>query len=142
MKGYWKNPEATSDTIKNRWLFTGDLARVDEDGDIYIVDRKKDMIISGGENIYSKEVEDVINSHPAVLESAVIGVKDDKWGESVKAIVVLLPNQELGEDELIEFCKKNLASYKKPKFIEFVKRLPRNPSGKVLKSDLRKQFAL
>jgi len=139
MKGYWKNPEATSDTIKNGWLFTGDLARVDEDGYIYIVDRKKDMIISGGENIYSKEVEDVINSHPAVLESAVIGVKDDKWGESVKAIVVLFPNEKLGEDELIEFCKKNLASYKKPKFIEFVKSLPRNPSGKVLKSQLRKQ---
>lgn len=141
MKGYWKNPEATNETIKNGWLFTGDLAKVDEDGDIYIVDRKKDMIISGGENIYSKEVEDVINSHPSVLESAVIGVSDAKWGESVKAIVVLLPNKKLTSQELIDYCKDRLASYKKPKFIEFIESLPRNPSGKVLKSQLRKQFA-
>lgn len=141
MKGYWKNPEATNEAIKKGWLFTGDLAKVDEDGDIYIVDRKKDMIISGGENIYSKEVEDVINSHPAVLESAVIGVKDPKWGESVKAIVILLPNKKLTPQDLIDFCKDHLASYKKPKFVEFLDSLPRNPSGKVLKSQLRKQFA-
>ena len=141
MKGYWKNPEATNEAIKKGWLFTGDLAKVDEDGDIYIVDRKKDMIISGGENIYSKEVEDVINSHPAVLESAVIGVKDPKWGESVKAIVILLPNKKLTPQDLIDYCKDHLASYKKPKFVEFLDSLPRNPSGKVLKSQLRKQFA-
>jgi len=140
MKGYWENPEATRETIKDGWLLTGDLARTDEDGYIYIVDRKKDMIISGGENIYSKEVEDVINSHPAVLESAVIGVADAKWGESVKAIVVLLPDQKVTEQELIEYCKTNMASYKKPKFVEFVDGLPRNPSGKVLKVELRTEF--
>ncbi len=140
MKGYWKNPEATKETIKDGWLLTGDLARVDEVGYIYIVDRKKDMIISGGENIYSKEVEDLINSHPSVLESAVIGVQDPKWGESVKAIVVLMPKERLSAEELIDFCKKNMASYKKPKYVEFVDSLPRNPSGKVLKAELRKGY--
>ena len=140
MKGYWKNPEATQETIKDGWLFTGDLARVDGDGYIYIVDRKKDMIISGGENIYSKEVEDVVNSHQAVLESSVIGVEDPKWGESVKAIVVLKPNEKLTAEELIDYCKKNMASYKKPKFVEFVDGLPRNPSGKVIKAELREKY--
>lgn len=140
MKGYWKNPEATQETIKDGWLFTGDLARVDEDGYIYIVDRKKDMIISGGENIYSKEVEDVINSHQAILESSVIGVEDAKWGESVKAIVVLKSNEKLTAEELIDYCKRNMASYKKPKFVEFVDSLPRNPSGKVIKAELRKKY--
>lgn len=140
MKGYWNNHEATMETIKEGWLCTGDLARTDEEGYIYIVDRKKDMIISGGENIYSKEVEDVINSHPAVLESAVIGVPDPKWVESVKAIVVLLPGQQLTSQELVEYCKANMASYKKPRFVEFVEALPRNPSGKVLKSELRTKF--
>ncbi|MCK4821291.1 AMP-binding protein, partial [bacterium] len=140
MKGYWKNPEATQETIKDGWLFTGDLARVDGDGYIYIVDRKKDMIISGGENIYSKEVEDVINSHQAVLESSVIGLEDPKWGESVKAIVVLKPNEKLTAEELIDYCKKNMASYKKPKFVEFVDGLPRNPSGKVIKAELREKY--
>jgi long-chain acyl-CoA synthetase len=140
MKGYWKNPEATQETIKDGWLFTGDLARVDEDGYIYIVDRKKDMIISGGENIYSKEVEDVINSHQAILESSVIGVEDPKWGESVKAIVVLKPSEKLTAEELIDYCKRNMASYKKPKFVEFVDSLPRNPSGKVIKAELREKY--
>jgi fatty-acyl-CoA synthase len=140
MKGYWKNPEATQEAIKDGWLFTGDLARVDEEGYVYIVDRKKDMIISGGENIYSKEVEDVINAHPAVLESAVIGVPDTRWVESVKAIVVLKKGKNLGEKELIDYCKQNLASYKKPKFVEFIDSLPRNPSGKVLKGELKKKY--
>jgi acyl-CoA synthetase (AMP-forming)/AMP-acid ligase II len=140
MKGYWKNQEATQEAIKDGWLFTGDLARVDEEGYIYIVDRKKDMIISGGENIYSKEVEDVINTHPAVLESAVIGVPDTKWVESVKAIIVLKKGKKLNEKELIDYCKQNLASYKKPKSVEFVDSLPRNPSGKVLKGELKKKY--
>ena len=140
MRGYWKNQQATEETIRDGWLLTGDLARVDEGGYIYIVDRKKDMIISGGENIYSKEVEDVINSHPAVLECAVIGVEDEKWGESVKAVVVLRQKEKLKAEELIAHCKKNMASYKKPKSVEFVESLPRNPSGKVLKPELRKRF--
>jgi len=140
MQGYWHNPEATRETIKDGWLLTGDLAKVDEGGYIYIVDRKKDMIISGGENIYSKEVEDVINSHPSVLESAVIGVEDAKWVESVMAIVVLRPGQKVSSEGLIKYCKQNLASYKKPKFVEFVESLPRNPSGKILKADLKKEY--
>jgi long-chain acyl-CoA synthetase len=139
MKAYWENPEATQETIKYGWLFTGDLARVDGGGFIYIVDRKKDMIISGGENIYSKEIEDIINSHSAVLECAVIGAPDPKWGESVKAIVVLKKGKKISEKELINYCKQNLASYKKPKFVEFVDSLPRNPSGKILKRELRKE---
>jgi fatty-acyl-CoA synthase len=140
MKEYYKNPKATREAMRNGWFHGGDLVRRDEAGYIYVVDRKKDMIISGGENIYSKEVEDVINSHPLVLESAVIGVKDAKWGESVKAIVVLIPNEDLSAEALIDHCKKNMASYKKPKYVEFVDSLPRNPSGKVLKAELRKRY--
>lgn len=140
MKGYWKNQQATEETVVDGWLHTGDLARTDEGGYIYIVDRKKDMVISGGENIYTKEVEDTINLHPAVMESAVIGIDDPKWGQSVKAIVVLRKDETTTEEDLVGFCKKNMASYKKPKYIEFVDSLPRNPSGKVLKSVLREKY--
>jgi acyl-CoA synthetase (AMP-forming)/AMP-acid ligase II len=140
MKGYWKRPEATADVLKNGRLHTGDLATVDEDGFIYIVDRKKDMIISGGLNIYPREVEDVLFAHPGVLEAAVIGVPDPEWGESVKALVVLKPGATCTEEELISHCKENLASYKKPRSVEFVDTLPRNPSGKVLKRTLREKY--
>lgn len=140
MKGYWKMPEATDDVLKDGRLYTGDLATVDEDGFIYIVDRKKDMIISGGANIYPREVEDVLFGHSAVLEAAVIGIPDEEWGESVKGLVVLKPGATCTEKELIEHCKANLASYKKPKSIEFTDILPRNPSGKVLKRVLREQY--
>ena len=140
MKGYWNMPEATADVLKDGRLRTGDLATVDEDGFIYIVDRKKDMIISGGLNIYPREIEDILFEHPAVLEAAVIGVPDEKWGESVKALVVLKPGASCDEDELIAHCKDNLGSYKKPKSVEFVDSLPRNPSGKVLKRVLREKY--
>jgi acyl-CoA synthetase (AMP-forming)/AMP-acid ligase II len=140
MKGYWKMPEATADVLRDGRLHTGDLATVDEDGFIYVVDRKKDMIISGGLNIYPREIEDILFEHPAVLEAAVIGIPDDKWGESVKALVVLKPGAQCDEDELINHCKAQLGSYKKPKSIEFVDSLPRNPSGKVLKRVLREQY--
>jgi acyl-CoA synthetase (AMP-forming)/AMP-acid ligase II len=140
MKGYWKMPEATSEALRDGRLHTGDLATVDEDGFIYIVDRKKDMIISGGLNIYPREIEDVLFAHPAVLEAAVIGVPDGQWGEAVKALVVLKTGATCAEEDLIAHCKSNLASYKKPKSIEFCDTLPRNPSGKVLKRVLREKY--
>lgn len=140
MKGYWKLPEETAETIKDGWLHTGDMATVDAEGYIFIVDRKKDMIISGGENIYPREVEEVLYAHPSILEAAVIGVPDERWGEAVKAFVVLEEGQKVSEEEIIDFCKENLASYKKPKSVEFVDTLPRNPLGKVLKKDLRKRY--
>jgi len=140
MKGYWNNPEATKNTIKNGWLYTGDMAYCDEEGFLYIVDRKKDMIISGEENIYPAEIEQVLYSHPKIQEAAVIGVPDEKWGESVKAIVVVKPGQNLTAEEVIAYTKEHLASYKKPKFVEFINEIPRNPSQKVLKNVLREKY--
>lgn len=137
MKEYWGLPELTAQTVVNGWLHTGDLATVDEDGYIYIVDRKKDMIISGGENIYPREVEEVIYRHPAVLECAVVGVPDPKWVEAVHAVVALKQGANLTAEELIAFCKKHLAGYKSPKSVEFRDSLPKNPSGKILKKELR-----
>jgi acyl-CoA synthetase (AMP-forming)/AMP-acid ligase II len=139
MKGYYKDKEATRKALKGGWLHTGDLARRDEEGFIYIVDRKKDMIISGGENIYPREIEEVLYHHPKIQEAAVIGVPDPLWGESVKAIVVLKTGEAMKEEEVIEYCKRYVASYKKPKSVEFVEILPRNPSGKVLKKVLREK---
>ena len=140
MKGYWNSPDETAAALRGGWLYTGDLAKRDEEGYIYIVDRKKDMIISGGENIYPKEVEEVLFSHPAVLEAAVIGVPHEKWGETVKAIVVTKAGMNLTEDEVIEFCKKHLASYKKPTSVEFIDALPLNAAGKVIKLELKERF--
>jgi fatty-acyl-CoA synthase len=142
MKGYWNKPEETLNSFIGDWFRTGDLARVDEEGYCYIVDRKKDMIISGAENIYPKEIENVLYEHPSILEASVIGVPDEKWGESVMAVVVLKPGEQVTEAELIQYCKGNLASYKKPKSITFVQELPKNPSGKILKHVLRKQYSL
>lgn len=113
---------------------------LDEERYLYILDRKKDMIISGGENIYTKEVEDVLHSHPAVLEAAVIGVPDPEWGENVKAVVVLKGGMDTPAGELIDYCKERLARYKRPKSVEFVSELPKNPSGKILKRELREWF--
>jgi long-chain acyl-CoA synthetase len=140
MLGYWKKPKETASALRNGWYHTGDLARQDEEGYIYIVDRIKDIIISGGENIASREVEEVLYAHPAVLEAAVIGVPDPYWGESIKGIVVLKEGLEAKEQELIDFCKNQLASFKKPKSIELVKELPKTPSGKILKTELRKLY--
>ncbi len=137
MKEYYKNPEGTSAAMKNGWFHGGDLVRQDAEGYIYIVDRAKDMIISGGENIYAAEVEEVIFSHPGVVEAAVVGIPDFQWGESVKAVVVTRKGDKVTENEIIEHCKENLASYKKPKVVEFTDELPRNASGKVLKFKLR-----
>ncbi|HJM97045.1 MAG TPA: AMP-binding protein [Acidimicrobiales bacterium] len=121
-------------------MWTGDLATWDEDGYFFIVDRSKDMIISGGENIYSVQVEEAIAKHPAVLETAVIGIPDDEWGESVKAFVVLKPEMNATENEIIDIARKNLASYQKPKSVDFVTELPKAPTGKILKRELREPF--
>jgi len=140
LKEYYKLPEATAEAFKGDWFHSGDLVRQDEDGFVYVVDRKKDMIISGGENIYPAEIEEVLYTHPKVLEAAVIGVPDPEWGESVKAIVVPKQGETLTEAEVIAHCKQNLASYKKPKSVDFIDALPRNPAGKVLKFVLREKY--
>lgn len=139
MKGYWKDPQATAEVLKDGWLYTGDLARMDEDGFVYIVDRKKEMIISGGFNIYPREVEQAIESHPGVKEVAVIGVPDPVWGEAVKALIVAKPGVMISADEIIDRCRERIASYKKPKSIEFVSDLPKNFQGKILKRSLREE---
>jgi acyl-CoA synthetase (AMP-forming)/AMP-acid ligase II len=139
MKGYLNRPEDTAETITaDGWFRTGDIGRVDEDGYIFVEDRLKDLIISGGENIYSIEVERVLAEHPAVTEVAVIGVPDEKWGESVKAVVAL--GGEASGAELIAFARERLAAYKCPKTVDIVDALPRNPTGKILKKDLRKPY--
>lgn len=140
MIGYWNKPEETEKTIKNGFVYTGDIGYFDEDGYLYIMDRKKDMIISGGANIYPAEIERVLYSYPSILDAAVIGVPDNKWGEAVKAIVVLKEGMKVEEEEIIEFCRENLASYKKPRSVEFVDSLPRNPAGKILKRVLRDKY--
>jgi long-chain acyl-CoA synthetase len=140
MKGYWRNPQATADTLRGGWLHTGDLGIMDERGYVYILDRAKDMIISGGENIYSREIEDVILCHPAVHEVAVIGVPDETWGEAIKAIVALKEGQQATKEDIINFCKEHLASFKKPKSVEFIDAIPKNPYGKVLKRELREKY--
>jgi acyl-CoA synthetase (AMP-forming)/AMP-acid ligase II len=140
MKAYWKNPQATEETLRHGWLHTGDLGYMDERDYIYLVDRSKDMLISGGENIYTREVEDVILLHPAVYEVAVFGVPDEKWGEAVKAVVSFKPGLKATERELIDFCSQHLAGYKKPKSIEFRDVLPKNAYGKILKRELRETY--
>lgn len=140
MKGYWKLERETRDAFLNGWLRTGDLATVDEEGYITIVDRLKDMIIKGGENIYPGEIERVLLTHPAVQEVAVIGVPDEKWGEEVMALVVPKPGQTLTERDIQRFCRENLASLKRPKMIEIRDRLPSSPSGEVLKRVIREEF--
>jgi long-chain acyl-CoA synthetase len=140
MKGYWAKPEATAETLRGGWLHTGDVGHLDRDGYLYITDRKKDMIISGGSNIYPRELEEVICTHAAVHEVAVIGVPDEKWGETVKAMVVLRPDRRATEAEIVEHCRRSLASYKKPASVEFLSELPKNAYGKVLKRELRERY--
>ena len=141
MKGYWKQPEKTAHTITpDGWCKTGDIAYFDPDGYLFLYDRRNDMIVSGGENVYPIEVENVVASHPAVADVAVIGVPDDRWGETVKAVVVTAPGAEVGAAELITFTRERLAHYKCPTSVDFVAELPRNPSGKVLKRQLREPY--
>jgi acyl-CoA synthetase (AMP-forming)/AMP-acid ligase II len=140
MIGYLNQPELTAQTLRDGWMWTGDVATWDEDRYVFIVDRAKDMIISGGENIYSVQVEEAINQHPAVLECAVIGIPDAEWGETVKAVVVLKPGQEATEQEIIDEAKNHLASYQKPRSVDFVSQLPKAPTGKILKRELRNPY--
>ena len=140
MVGYWQQPEATAEALRGGWFHTGDMAVIAENGYILIVDRKKDIIVSGGENISSLDVEKALLAHPGVYEAAVIPVADQKWGEVPKAVVVVKPGCELSEVELIEFCRARLAHYKCPQSIEFCESLPKTGTGKVLKRELRKKY--
>jgi acyl-CoA synthetase (AMP-forming)/AMP-acid ligase II len=140
MVEYWHRPDDTRDAIIDGWLHTGDMGYYDEEGYIYIADRKKDMIISGGENVYPREVEEVLYRHPAVLEAAVIGIPDPYWVEKVHAVVTTRKGVSSTAEEIIAFCKKHIAGYKTPKSIEFVDSLPKNPAGKILKRELRDKY--
>lgn len=140
MVQYWHKPDETRDVMVDGWLHTGDMGYYDERGYIYLVDRKKDMIVTGGENVYPREVEEVLYRHPSVAEAAVIGVPDDLWIERVHAVVVLKEGQHTTGNEITEFCKQNLARYKAPKSVEFVESLPKNPQGKILKRELRGKY--
>jgi len=140
MVGYWNRPEETAAALRDGWYHTGDLATLDGDGYLTIVGRKKDMIISGGENVYSAEVEHALHAHPAVLECAVIGVPDARWGEAVKAIVVRRPGQTLTGDELVVHCRPLIAGYKVPRSVDFAEALPKSGAGKILKRELRERY--
>ena len=140
MRGYWNLPEASKESLRGGWMHTGDAGRMDGEGFVYIEDRVKDMIVSGGENVYPREVEDALFQHPAVADAAVIGVPDDKWGETVKAVVVLREGRTADAEEIMEFCRGRLGGYKCPRSVDFLDALPRNPTGKVLKKDLREPY--
>ncbi|MDW8046968.1 MAG: AMP-binding protein, partial [Chloroflexota bacterium] len=140
MKGYYKQEDATSATIIDGWLHTGDVGYLDEDGYLYITGRKKDLIIRGGENSSPGEIENVLEEHPAIEEAAVIGVPDPDWGEVVKAVVVLKPGAKITPEEITEYAKSRLASFKAPQFVAVVPELPRNAMGKVVKTELRKLY--
>jgi long-chain acyl-CoA synthetase len=139
MKGYWNNEKATKETIQDGWLHTGDLGWRDSEGYMHIVDRKKDVIISGGVNIYPREVEEVLNLHRGVKETCVIGVPDDKWGENIVAFVVPNGKEEVTIEALLTLCKENLASFKKPKEIFIVDQLQKSSYGKILKREMKQQ---
>ncbi len=140
MRGYWNLPEATAETLRGGWLHTGDAGVMDSEGYLYIRDRVKDMIVSGGENIYPREVEEVLSRHPAVLEVAVIGIPDERWGETVKAVVALREGMDATAEQLIAFCRSRLGGFKLPRSVDLVQALPRNAAGKVLKRELRERY--
>jgi acyl-CoA synthetase (AMP-forming)/AMP-acid ligase II len=140
MRGYYRNPEATAEVSRFGWHHTGDIGYLDEDGYLFIVDRAKDMIITGGFNVYSAEVEQALMAHPAVRDCAVVGLPDDKWGERVTAVVVVNPGTEPGSDEVIAFVKRRIGSVKAPKQVEIWPELPRSVIGKVLKIEVRAQL--
>jgi acyl-CoA synthetase (AMP-forming)/AMP-acid ligase II len=139
MQGYWRRPDDTSGAVRDGWFHTGDAGSLDEAGFLYIRDRIKDMIVSGGENIYPAEVESILMGHPAVADVAVIGVPDERWGETVRAIVVRRPGADLEEQELIDWSRERLAGFKRPRTVAFTDVIPRNPSGKILKRELREE---
>lgn len=137
MLGYWNKPELTAAALRGGWMHTGDGGRFDEHGVLYVVDRIKDMIVSGGENVYSAEVESAITLHPAVAQCAVIGVPDERWGERVHAVVVARPGHTVSAEEIVNHCRSLIADYKCPRSVEFNPALPLSPAGKVLKTELR-----
>jgi fatty-acyl-CoA synthase len=137
MIGYWNRPDLTAETIRDGWLHTGDLARMDEEGYLYIVDRKKDMYVSGGENIYPAEIEKVLHTHPKIFDAGIVGVPDERWGEVGKAFIVLKPGEMMGNGEIFEFLKGKMARYKIPKYVEYVEELPKTASGKIQKFILK-----
>jgi acyl-CoA synthetase (AMP-forming)/AMP-acid ligase II len=142
MLGYWEMPEKTAEALRDGWLHTGDLARLDEDGFLYIMGRAKDMIISGGENIYPAEIERVLKEHPGVRDVAVVGVPDREWGESVLAVVVPEEGRQPTPEEVVGWVRERLAGFKKPRFVEFVDALPvTTATGKVQKGELRRRYA-
>jgi len=140
MMGYWKQPDITAKTLRRGWLHTGDMGTIDQDGYVYLMDRKADMIITGGENVYPKEVEDILHEHHAVLECAVASAPDEKWGERVQAVVVLRTGERATEEEMIDFCKSRLAHYKCPKHVEFWKELPKTSVGKITRNAVKAHF--
>ncbi|MGM0788356.1 MAG: AMP-binding protein, partial [Thermodesulfobacteriota bacterium] len=139
MKGYWKLPEETARVLQNGWLYTGDVGYYDEEGYFFITERKKDLIIKAGENIAPREVEEVVCSHPAVSEAAVVGMEDEVYGEDIKAFVVLLPGKSATEEEIIEHCRASLKSFKSPKQVVFMDSLPKSLVGKILRKELREK---
>jgi acyl-CoA synthetase (AMP-forming)/AMP-acid ligase II len=139
-QGYWGEPALTQEVLVDGWLRTGDMARVDAQGYVYLVDRKKDMIISGGFNVYPTEVEATLYQHPDVLEACVISVPDDTWGESVKAVVTLRPGREASAQALIAHCRERIADYKSPRTVDFVDELPKNASGKLARKLVREPY--
>ena len=140
MKGYWNQPEATAEAIRDGWMDTGDAATLDDEGYLYVQDRVKDMIVSGGENVYPRVIEEVLFKHPAIADAAVIGIPDQKWGEAVKAVVQLRPGATATEAELIAHCRGQLGGFELPQSVDFIEALPRNASGKVLKRQLREPY--
>jgi acyl-CoA synthetase (AMP-forming)/AMP-acid ligase II len=140
MTGYWRRPDATEETLAGGWLHTGDAGRIDDDGYVFVEDRIKDLVVSGGENVYPRAVEDVLFQHPAIAEAAVIGVPDAHWGETVKAVVALRPGSECSEEEIIDFCRPRLAGFERPRSVDFMETLPKTATGKVLKRALRERY--
>jgi acyl-CoA synthetase (AMP-forming)/AMP-acid ligase II len=141
MLGYWRDPERTREALRDGWLWTGDLGFVDEDGYLFLTDRKGDMIISGGENVHPTETENALQEHPAVREVAVVGVPDPKWGEAVKAVVALEPGRLASAGELIAFARERIAAYKCPRSIDFVDELPKSTVGKILRREVKKKYS-
>jgi len=141
MQGYWNNPDETARVLKDGWYRTGDGGYIDSDGFVYLLDRVKDMIITGGENVYSREVEDVIYKHPAVADCAVIGVPHELWGEAVHAVITFRPGQSVSETDLIAWCKDGrLTPYKCPKSVGVIDEMPLSPTNKIMKNELRKAY--
>jgi acyl-CoA synthetase (AMP-forming)/AMP-acid ligase II len=140
MKGYWKLPDATAEALRGGWMHTGDAGVVDDAGFLYVQDRVKDMIVSGGENVYPRVIEDVLFTHPAIADAAVIGVPDPQWGETIKAIVVLREGAAATDEDIMDFCRGKLGGFERPRSVDFVAELPRNATGKVLKRVLREPY--